>query len=334
MDKEQKQQDRQEAGQGTGPNEAQKKGQEEVLEKAQEEVQEEEQHSETDQARQQPSLEQERLLRQARLQSGKPRSYIQSTNETYEELLSLTEHLTELRRRIIWVLLVLVGTLIGGLYAAAPVYRYLLTKRFPSDLELNALSVWDGISIYVKISFIFAVGATLPFALYQLWRFVGPGLRQQERSAALRYIPYVFLLFVGGALFAYGVIYPMALAFTTSVNRSMGLQETYGVMQYFGFLFNIVLPVALLFELPLVIMFLTAIRILNPSRLRKVRRFAYFGLVFIAVVITPPDLVSDLLVTVPLLLLYEGSILVSSLVYRRQQRADEERDEDLGGNKV
>lgn len=302
-------------------------------ERQQEEFQEEVRHKEVDQAGQRLSLEQERLLRQARLKEEAPETLIQNTNETCEELLSLTEHLTELRRRIIWVLLVLVGTLIGGLYAAAPVYRYLLAKRFPSDLELNALSVWDGISIYMKISFIFAIGATLPFALYQLWRFVGPGLRQQERSAALRYIPYVFLLFVGGGLFAYGVIYPMALAFTTSVNRSMGLQETYGVMQYFGFLFNIVLPVAVLFELPLVIMFLTAIRILNPSRLRKVRRFAYFGLVFIAVVITPPDLVSDLLVTVPLLLLYEGSIFVSSLVYRRQQREGEERDENFNGNK-
>ncbi|MNW31160.1 Sec-independent protein translocase protein TatCy [compost metagenome] len=325
MDKEQKQRDCQEEEQGKGHKEVQKK--------VREEVQEEVQHSGADQAGQRPSLEQERLLRQARLRDETPEPYIQRTNETYEELLSLTEHLTELRRRVIWVLLVLVGTLIGGLYAAAPVYRYLLTKRFPSDLELNALSVWDGISIYVKISFIFAIGATLPFALYQLWRFVGPGLRQQERSAALRYIPYVFLLFIGGGLFAYGVIYPMALAFTTSVNRSMGLQETYGVMQYFEFLFNLILPVALLFELPLVIMFLTAIRILNPSRLRKVRRFAYFGLVFIAVVITPPDLVSDLLVTVPLLLLYEGSIFVSSLVYRRQQREDEERDENIKRNK-
>mgnify|MGYP001124146513 CR=1 FL=1 len=325
MDKEQEQRDCQEEEQRKGHKEVQKKVREEVQEEAQEEVQ----HSGADQAGQRPSLEQERLLRQARLRDETPEAYIQRTNETYEELLSLTEHLTELRRRVIWVLLVLVGTLIGGLYAAAPVYRYLLTKRFPSDLELNALSVWDGISIYVKISFIFAIGATLPFALYQLWRFVGPGLRQQERSAALRYIPYVFLLFVGGGLFAYGVIYPMALAFTTSVNRSMGLQETYGVMQYFGFLFNLILPVALLFELPLVIMFLTAIRILNPSRLRKVRRFAYFGLVFIAVVITPPDLVSDLLVTVPLLLLYEGSIFVSSLVYRRQQREGEERDENI-----
>jgi sec-independent protein translocase protein TatC len=84
-----------------------------------------------------------------------------------------------------------------------------------------------------------------------------------------------------------------------------------------------VLPVSLLFELPLLIMFLTGLRILNPIRLRKMRRVAYFVLIFIAVVVTPPDFISDLLVMIPLLLLYEISVFLSAIVYRKQLAADE-----------
>ncbi|MNY52561.1 Sec-independent protein translocase protein TatCd [compost metagenome] len=116
----------------------------------------------------------------------------------------------------------------------------------------------------------------------------------------------------------------MALSFTIKITRSMGLEETYGIAQYFSFMFSLVIPLALLFELPLVVMFLTKLRILNPLRLRKMRRYAYFALVFIAVVITPPDFISDFLVTIPLLILYEFSVFLSSFVYRKQLAMDRE----------
>jgi sec-independent protein translocase protein TatC len=114
----------------------------------------------------------------------------------------------------------------------------------------------------------------------------------------------------------------MAFNFTTSVSRSLGLVETYGVMQYIQFLFNILIPISLLFELPLVIMFLTKLRILNPIRLRKMRRIAYFVMVLIGTIITPPDVISDVLVSIPLLLLYEISIFLSTSVYKKQLAAD------------
>lgn len=137
-------------------------------------------------------------------------------------------------------------------------------------------------------------------------------------------MPYVFLLFLIGLAFSYYVVFPMALSFTSSITEKMGLVETYGMKQYFSFLFGIVLPVSLLFELPLIIMFLTGLRILNPIRLRKMRRVAYFVLIFIAVVVTPPDFISDFLVMIPLLLLYEISVFLSGFVYRKQLAADAE----------
>ncbi|WP_433751623.1 twin-arginine translocase subunit TatC [Paenibacillus amylolyticus] len=240
------------------------------------------------------------------------------------EEMSITEHLRELRKRLIYVLIIFVLGLIAGFFVADPVYQYLTKAESAKGFVLHAFSFWDGIGIYMKIAGLFSLIITLPFTVYQIWKFVSPGLKPRERKATLKYVPYVFLLFLTGMAFSYYVIFPMALAFTTAITEKMGLVETYGMKQYFSFLFGIVLPVSLLFELPLLIMFLTGLRILNPIRLRKMRRVAYFVLIFIAVVITPPDFISDLLVMIPLLLLYEISVLLSAIVYRKQLAADEE----------
>lgn len=242
------------------------------------------------------------------------------------EEMSLVEHLTELRRRIIYVLTVFVTCLAGGLFAARPIYDYLVRAESAQGFTLHAFAFWDGVGMYMKIAAVLSLAVSVPFIAYQIWAFVRPGLLPDERKAALRYVPYVFLLFVAGVAFGYYVVFPMALSFTISVTRSLGLTETFGIAQYFSFMFNLVIPLALLFELPLVVMFLTRIRLLNPIRLRKMRRYAYFALVFVAVVITPPDFISDILVTLPLLALYEFSVYLSAFVYRKQLAADAERE--------
>lgn len=242
------------------------------------------------------------------------------------EEMSVVDHLTELRKRIIYVLLVFIGGLVGGLFCARPIYEYLINADLAQGFVLHAFSFWDGIGMYMKIAMAVSLVVSLPFIVYQLWAFISPGLRPEERSATLRYVPYVFILFLLGVAFAYYVIFPMALSFTISITRSMGLEETYGIAQYFSFMFSLVLPLAILFELPLLVMFLTKLRILNPLRLRKMRRYAYFALVFIAVVITPPDFISDFLVTIPLIVLYEFSVFLSAIVFRKQLSMDAERE--------
>lgn len=242
------------------------------------------------------------------------------------EEMSVVDHLTELRRRIIYVLIVFTAGLIGGLFVARPVYLYLIDADQAQGFVLHAFSFWDGIGMYMKIAMAVSLAVSLPFIVYQLWAFISPGLRPEERSAALRYVPYVAVLFILGLLFAYYIVFPMALSFTITITRSMGLEETYGITEYFSFMFSLCIPLALLFELPLIVMFLTKLRVLNPLRLRRMRRYAYFALVFIAVVITPPDFISDFLVTIPLLILYEFSVFLSALVYRRQLAEDAARE--------
>lgn len=241
--------------------------------------------------------------------------------------MNLFEHIAELRRRVIAVMAVLVLTMIGGFFAADPLLDFL--KHYPpaNQVTWNAFSPWDGIRLYMQFAFIVAIVITLPFALYQLWAFVKPGLREIERKATLRYIPATVVLFLIGLAFAYFVVFKMAFYFTSRVNNGLALVETYGITQYFTFMFNILLPVALLFELPVVVMFLTKIRILNPMRLRKLRRYAYVLLVIIGTMITPPDFISDILVSVPLIILYEISLLFSASIYKKQVEEDRLREE-------
>ncbi|WP_059051257.1 twin-arginine translocase subunit TatC [Paenibacillus senegalimassiliensis] len=239
---------------------------------------------------------------------------------------NLVGHLSELRRRLVLVCAVFLTVLVCAFFVVDPIYHY-LTKNMISGvtINLNAFSFWDGVSVYMKIAMLVAVGVTLPVTLHQIWAFVSPGLKPQERKATVKYIPFVFICFVAGLAFGYFVVFPLAMTFTGSLNKELGLVETYGMADYFKFLSNIVLPISVLFELPLVILFLTQLRILTPLRLRKMRRVAYFILVIISVMITPADLFSAFLVLIPLILLYELSVLLSRRVYAKQQAADAQR---------
>lgn len=240
--------------------------------------------------------------------------------------LTWVDHLEELRKRIIYVLIVLTVSLVIGFVAAQPLIILLKNVSPAADITWNVFSPWDSLRIYVNVAFAIAIIISLPFALYQLWLFVKPGLREEEQRASLLYIPFAFLLSVGGIAFGYFVVFPFAMKFTTLLTKNLGLVQTYGIVQYFSFMFNILIPLAVLFELPIVIMFLTKIRLLNPQRLRKFRRYAYFILLLIGALITPPDVISALIVTLPMIILYEISVLLSGMVHRKQLARDAARE--------
>ncbi|WP_240353482.1 twin-arginine translocase subunit TatC [Cohnella algarum] len=230
----------------------------------------------------------------------------------------LLEHIGELRKRIIYILIVLVLGLAGGLFCAKPLFEYLVAAAPADNIELNTFSPWDAIGLYMKFAFVVSFVVVIPFTMLQLWLFVRPGLHEKEQKATLRYVPAALVMLVAGIAFGYYVVFPMAYSFTENMTETLGLKQTYGAAQYFSFLFNIVLPLAVLFELPLVILFLTQLGILNPGFLKKFRRFAWFLMVLIGTVITPPDVISDLLVAVPLIVLYELSIMLSAAAYRKR----------------
>lgn len=236
----------------------------------------------------------------------------------------MVKHLLELRKRMIWTALVFVVSLGIGLWFAGPMLAWLKASPPAEGLAWNVFSPWDGLRLYMQLALVVGVGVTTPFALYHVWAFAKPGLLEIEQRATLRYIPVSVLLFAGGALFGYFIVFRMALQFTVELNGRLGFTEVYGAAQYFSFLLQVVLPVALMFELPVVVLFLTRIGLLSSYRLRKLRRYAYVVLTVVATAITPPDFVSALVVLAPLVALYEISTRLSVRMERRLKRLESE----------
>lgn len=141
----------------------------------------------------------------------------------------LVDHLTELRRRVIWIAAVLVLAMIGGLAAANPLITYLKDVGPAASLTLHVFSPWDGMRIWIQFSFMIALAVTLPFILYQIWAFVKPGLSKQEQKATIKYIPMAVLLFFSGLAFGYFLLFPMAFGFMLSINNQLGVEETFGM---------------------------------------------------------------------------------------------------------
>lgn len=250
-----------------------------------------------------------------------------NVNPPHDEM-TMIEHLTELRRRLMWLVAILLVSMVAGFIFAGDVIELLKDRPPAANLEWHVFAPSDALRVYLQISFVIGLIVTLPFLLYHLWAFVAPGLRPEERRATLAFIPAAFILFLIGIAFAFFIVFPMVFMFLSGIAASLETSETYGIADYFGFMFNIVLPLGFLFELPIIVMFLTRLRLLNPVRLSRFRRYAYFILVVVAVMITPPEIVSDLLVSIPLLLLYEFSIWLSRVVYRKQLAEDARRERE------
>ncbi|MCS7458938.1 twin-arginine translocase subunit TatC [Paenibacillus doosanensis] len=234
--------------------------------------------------------------------------------EASEELVG---HLAEIRKRLIIVIAWFVLAMGTGLYIAPAILRYIRSQPAAVHIEWNVFSFTDGLFIYMKCAFIFAMFATLPLLLYHVWAFVRPGLTESEAKETFAYIPASLFLFVSGVAFSYYVVFPMMVQFMKKMNQSIGAVETYGIDRYFSFMFNIIFPLAVAFEMPVVVLFLTRIGVLTPERLKQVRKYAYLGLAITGSCISPPDFVSHLSVTIPLILLFELSVVVSGQYYRK-----------------
>jgi sec-independent protein translocase protein TatC len=245
--------------------------------------------------------------------------------------MELVDHLGELRRRLFWIAGILVISLAGSLFAAGPAIHFLQSIP-PANglLKWHVFSPWDSLRLYMSFAFVTALIVVLPVAMYHIWAFVSPGLRSIEKKAALIYLPFAVILYLIGLAFGFFVVFPMAFHFSQMISENLGLQEVYGAAQYFSFMFNIILPMSILFELPIVVLFLTKLRILNPGLLVKFRRIAYMVLVILAAIVTPPDAISAIVVFVPMVVLYEFSIMLSGVIYRKQQVQDAEWEKEYG----
>ncbi|MBM4762037.1 twin-arginine translocase subunit TatC [Bacillus sp. B15-48] len=237
--------------------------------------------------------------------------------------LNVIDHLDELRKRLMISVFAFLVFFVVGFIFVEDIYQFFVQDL---DVKLIVLGPSDIVWIYFMIASVIALAGTIPILATQIWLFVKPALKPIERKMTLSYIPALFILFIVGLLFGYFVIFPVVLNFLIELSGEM-VVTNFTADKYFRFIMNMTIPFGILFLMPVVIMFLTSLGLVNPYVLAKVRKYAYFVLVIIAVVISPPDILSDFLVTIPLLFLYEISVNLSKIVYKKKLKKEKEWEE-------
>lgn len=192
-----------------------------------------------------------------------------------------------------------------------PQFNFILQSREMSDLF--SVHVWTSITVGFVIAF--------PYILWQFWRFISPGLKNKERAYSSGFIIVSSILFFIGVVFGYYVIAPLSVHFMLTYQLSDFVQTQPSIQSYIAYIRASALASGILFELPIIIYFLTKIGLATPEGMRKYRKFALVIVLIVAAVITPPDIASQIIVAIPVLILYEISIFISKFVLQREARA-------------
>ena len=226
---------------------------------------------------------------------------------------SLLPHLDELRRRLIVILLgFIVATLVCYNFAGQ-----ILPFLIHPAAHLIFTSPLEGFSAYMTIAAVMGFIVCLPLTLFQVWSFIGCALRPQERQFILIFGPLSLVFFLMGVAFAFYVAIPLTYKFLMSFS-SQYMQPMITVSSYMGFLVNMVIAFGVTFELPLILAFLAMIGIASPEFLRQKRRHAIMIIFIIATIITPPDIISQVLLALPLIILYEVGIIFVGFTYKHK----------------
>jgi sec-independent protein translocase protein TatC len=234
--------------------------------------------------------------------------------------MSLMDHLHELRGRLIRVLIV-IGLGFFACYAVSDRLFAELVKPLvavmPQGAKLIFTSLPEAFFVYMKVAFTASVFLTSPYAFYQIWAFVAPGLYEEEQRFVLPLAGFSAFFFLAGASFCYFAVFPLAFDFfmgfaTDTIIPMPSLDE------YLGFTLKLLIAFGLIFEMPLFAFFLARLGILTPQILRAWRRYAVVAIFIVAAVLTPPDVASQILMAAPMLLLYEISILIAAAAQKRR----------------
>jgi sec-independent protein translocase protein TatC len=228
----------------------------------------------------------------------------------------LIDHLIELRTRLLRATAGLVLVFVALLPFANRLYALLaqpLLEKLPKGGQLIATDVASPFFAPVKLTFFVALFACMPWLLYQLWAFVAPGLYRREKRLALPLLASSLLLFYAGCAFAYFAVLPAVFSFLTRVTPA-GVAMMTDIAAYLDFVLVVFLAFGASFELPVAIVILVLLGWVTPAQLREWRGYAIVGIFVIAAVITPPDVVSQMLLALPMILLYEAGIIAARLV--------------------
>jgi sec-independent protein translocase protein TatC len=244
-------------------------------------------------------------------------------NDIDETKAPLLDHLIELRTRLLWSLAAFAVAFGISLYFAKPVFGILAQPLLNAGQgKFIYTNVFEAFFVEIKVAFFAAMMLAFPVFATQLWKFVAPGLYANEKRAFLPFLLMTPVLFAAGASLAYFVAMPIALSFLLGYAGNVGgvtLEALPGIDNYLGFVTKFLFGFGVAFLLPVILMLLERAGIVTREQLKSGRRYAIVGAFAIAAVLTPPDVVSQLLLALPLCLLYELAIIAIWFTQRRRK---------------
>lgn len=238
--------------------------------------------------------------------------------------MSVTGHLDELRRRLMWILGTLLPMVVVGIYLSPRFIAWLVRPIKPFVPHLIFLGPSDAVFAYMKVGLVAALLLDFPVILYHLGAFIWPALNPREQRFVSWGLPAALVMFLGGVVFGFYVFVPLVLRFLLSFGQGQ-VSPVITLPNYIDFLFGLDLPFGLLFELPLVVMILTRLGLVGPTFLRKNRKYAILIIFVVAGALAPPDVFSMLIMAAPMVVLFELSIILSAVVERSNAKEKERR---------
>jgi sec-independent protein translocase protein TatC len=263
------------------------------------------------------------------------------------EEMSFLDHLEELRWRLIRsVLAIFVAAIMAVIFKNIIFDHIILAPKSPAfwtnrmfcelgqfvntpglcinqvPLEIISMKMAGQFNMHIWVSLIFGLIIAFPYVFYEVWSFIAPALKSKERKYANGAVFFSSLLFLTGVVFGYFMIVPLTVNFLGSYSVSAEVSNKINLISYISTITSVVIASGAVFELPIVVYFLTKIGLVTPEFLKKYRRHSIVGIFILAAIITPPDVFSQTLVAIPLILLYEVSIFISRRVVMQRKRRE------------
>ncbi len=244
-----------------------------------------------------------------------------------ETKMPLLEHLIELRNRLLWCVAAMAVAFGVCFYFAKPIFGFLVQPLLAAGQgKLIFTDIFEAFFVEIKVAFFAATMVAFPVIATQLWRFVAPGLYSKEKRAFLPFLLMTPVLFTAGAAMAYYLAMPVALEFLLGFSGDVGgvSQEALpGVGNYLSFATKFLFGFGVAFLLPVLLMLLERVGILTLAQLKAGRRYAVVGIAVVSAVLTPPDIMSQILLLVPMYFLYEMAILAIMITGRKRAKQEE-----------
>ncbi len=254
-------------------------------------------------------------------------------NDNGELVMGLSDHLREFRNRLVIVLIVFVIAMLAAFAYSVEIFEALKALS-AGRYNLFTVSPGEEFTQHIKLAMIVGLCVDSPLILYQIFAFASPGLKSSERKTLLFFLIGGLGFFVLGVLFAYNIMIPFLLRFYAEyANLEAGVLMSSSIEKYITLCISTMLTLGIVFEMPILVVLLTSLGLVKPDLLVAGRRLVIVAIFVVAAVITPPDVVSQILVAIPMLLLYELSIFLSRFVYKRRLKNNpylaEEEEERL-----